>query len=81
MININEEIEKIFRFKPDGCKPSDLSELLARIKGGLEYLASFQCQHGEPDCFHINPPRGACCNSCWAKSWAKQILDEIDNER
>lgn len=50
MVNINEEIAKIFNLKEDSCKPSDLSDLLCcpfcgesdfdliGLKGHLEHM-------------------------------------------
>ena len=39
---------------------------------GLRYLATFRCQHGEPDCDHAD--RGGVCNSCWARGWAERHI-------
>ena len=51
-------------------------------KKELKYLASFNCDHVifsgiedahcEKDNNEIN--RGACCNSCWVRRWAKDKL-------
>jgi len=38
----------------------------------LKYMTTFRCEHGEPNCF--NTPRGACCNSCWARDFAEHWL-------
>lgn len=49
-------------------------------KKDLEYLGSFGCEHviqsgdAEQHCDKKDGVRGACCNSCWARRWAKQKL-------
>jgi hypothetical protein len=46
----------------------------------IEYIASFNCewvtQTGKEDqhCDLKDGERGACCNSCWARRWAKGQL-------
>jgi hypothetical protein len=47
----------------------------------LKYLASLNCDHviSGDESQHCNKndnelKRGACCNSCWVRRWAKGIL-------
>lgn len=37
----------------------------------LQYMATMRCQHGEHDSC---APLGALCNSCWARSFAEDML-------
>ena len=52
-----------------------------RFHTGLKILASFGCDHvrasGDPQqhCDKYDGQRGGCCNSCWARRFAKWIIE------
>ena len=66
----------------------NITEMLCRVRQDLVYLSGFQCQH-EPKCDDLIDPygtgnkipaeeaRGACCNSCWTRRSAEDMLRHL----
>ena len=52
----------------------NLNKLAQRIIDTTKYMQSFKCD--TPDICG----KGAVCNSCWARSWAKETLNWIKSK-
>lgn len=52
-----------------------------RFRDSIVMMSSFVCDHarqGYKHCDEADLIRGACCNSCWARRFAKWLMDGTD---